>query len=231
MGIAEYFGVLIVLIISFFFMLAPYSIALIIYYIIKRKQNKYFLKNQNIDYKKNKYKEVDVERIPKQYDISKLKTDLYDLFYKFEIAYNNLDCNTLYNISTPRLYSIYYEAIRLGTKLGEKRIITNIKNDDFVIFDYIGKKENDEKKETFKAYVELSYVNYTQNTKGVIISGSTKEIKEKFEVYFVKIKSLNKYKCPYCGAINEGNVCDYCKSKITDKNEFRIDEIRKIEAK
>ena len=54
-------------------------------------------------------------------DIKVLEDYLYDIFYRFEEAYNNLDYNTMSTLSTSKLYNNYYTDISLNLKIGNRR--------------------------------------------------------------------------------------------------------------
>lgn len=81
----------------------------------KEKNNIYF------DVSKEKLKMFNTD------DIDSLKNYFYDIFLKFETAYNNLDYNTIKIVSTKQLFQNYYTGITLDLKVGRKRIIENIK--------------------------------------------------------------------------------------------------------
>lgn len=217
------------------FMTWPVSIPLIIYYLIKRSNNRKQFKNsviRNIDYfkeiKNGKYTDIKADRLSgfDIHDLDKLKAFLYDIFVNFENAYNSLDYNTMYNLSTKKLYNMYYTNVECSIKLDEKRIIKDIDVDRMIIYDAY----SSEYRQVVFAMIEISYINYVQKTNGKIISGNPNEkIKESFEVNFVKyFKDIDLFKCPNCGASIKGTTCDYCKSKVNNC-EFKIDSIQKIE--
>ena len=97
--------------------------------------HKYFKSNvvkaNNSDLTKSKYREyVDVSNAKlakfNTDDLESLKDYIYDIFYKFEVAYNNLDYNVMKMLSTKQLYQNYYTGITLDLKVGKKRIIDSI---------------------------------------------------------------------------------------------------------
>ena len=77
--------------------------------------------------------------------------------------------------------------------------------------------------------IEVSYVSYTLNKYGNIISGNRNEaITERFEVTFRKdFERKEVIKCPNCGADVVGNKCEYCRKTIKNE-EFKISSIKKI---
>ena len=180
----------------------------------------------NISYKKE-YKDIDYVKLQGfDTNISNLKMYLYDIFLKFENAYNNLDFNTMYNLCTERMYDMYHTNITLNLKFEEKKIIDQIKIEKMIVYDVFAS----EFKQIVYTLIKISSISYTQKTNGKIVSGSpTKPITESFEVTFIKtFKQKDKYKCPNCGASVNGSQCEYCQSKIDNSGDFRIDSIKKI---
>ena len=117
MGIVESIGFFIFVIIFLFCFFWPISLPLLIIYIVKRKKNRKQFKAMNISYKKE-YKDIDYVKLQGfDTNISNLKMYLYDIFLKFENAYNNLDFNTMYNLCTERMYDMYHTNITLNLKL------------------------------------------------------------------------------------------------------------------
>lgn len=226
MGIVESIGFFIFVIIFLFCFFWPISLPLLIIYIVKRKKNRKQFKAMNISYKKE-YKDIDYVKLQGfDTNISNLKMYLYDIFLKFENAYNNLDFNTMYNLCTERMYDMYHTNITLNLKFEEKKIIDQIKIEKMIVYDVFAS----EFKQIVYTLIKISSISYTQKTNGKIVSGSpTKPITESFEVTFIKtFKQKDKYKCPNCGASVNGSQCEYCQSKIDNSGDFRIDSIKKI---
>jgi hypothetical protein len=159
-------------------------------------------------------------------DLSKLKVYLYDIYSKFENAYNTLDYNTMYNVCTEKMYNLYHSSIQLDLKFDEKKMIELQQLDNMIIYDTYTSKY----KQVVYTVITVKYINYTMKSDGTIVSGSpTKPVKESFEVIFIKqFKQDGKYRCPSCGASVQGAICDYCKTKIDACDEYRIDSIKKI---
>ena len=223
-GIVFFIFVLLFLLCMFW----PISVPLLIIYIIQRNKNKKVFKSMIISDKKKDYSDINQSKLNgfEITDISKLKIYLYDIFYRFETAYNNVDYNTMFNLSTSQLYNLYHTNIVLNLKFDEKKIIDQIKlNKMYIIEAYASKY-----KQVLTTVIDISYINYTIKSDGKVISGSpTKLINEKFEVTFIKnFDTKHEYRCPNCGANVKGTTCEYCKSTITDNGEFRIDSIKKI---
>ncbi len=116
---------------------------------IKRKNNRNYFKNNIIVNKKietnagkvNKYQRTynDVSKEALQRfntdDINSLKEYFYDMFLKFETAYNNLDYNMMKILSTKQLFQNYYTGMSLDLKVGKKKIISDIKKKKVIIFE------------------------------------------------------------------------------------------------
>ena len=90
---------------------------------IKRRKTKAYFKSCVVNSKKQIYKDVSLKdlEVLNTSNIELLKDELYDLFYKFEVAYNSLGYNIMKMISTTDLYNNYYTGISLDLKAGEKR--------------------------------------------------------------------------------------------------------------
>lgn len=204
---------------------------LIISQIRKNKSNK-AMKNNVInasnnkeDFKK-KYKDIDQEKLRELDidDLNKLKAYLYEIFYKFEKAYNDLDYNTMINTSTAKLYNNYHTNIVLNLRCAQKKIIENIELKKVTVYDIFCTT----RKQVISTIIEIENISYMMDHQGKIISGKTSHVQERFEVLFVKNYDNNaSIKCPNCGASVSGSECEYCGTKVRN-NEFRIDSIKKI---
>ena len=201
--------------------------------IIKRRRiKKYFQStvvrvNYTIDNKKNIYKDVtkkDLEEFNTE-NIEALKDDLYDKFYRFEVAYNSLDYNMMKMLSTTQLYNNYYTGISLDLKVGEKRIIDDVQRKSVILYEV----NSTIAKQTASLLIEVSYINYRIDKDGNVISGERfKPVTEKFEVVFRKdFQKEENVKCPNCGANIVGNKCEYCRTAIKD-SDFKISSIKRV---
>ena len=226
MGILEPILILIILIFVLILCTWPISLPFLIIYIIKRAKNKKTFKSLIIS-NSNELKDVSESKLSgfDITDISNLKKYLYDIFYKFETAYNNVDYNTMYNLSTPKLYDLYHTNIVLNLKFDEKKIIDNIVLEKMLITDAYSSSN----KQVITTAIDISYLNYTMKSDGKIVNGNpTKMIKERFEVIFIKnFDKKDSSRCPNCGANVTGSTCEYCNSSISS-SDFRIDSIKKI---
>lgn len=158
-------------------------------------------------------------------DIDALKEYFYDIFYRFEVAYNNLDYSVMKMLSTKQLYQNYYTGISLDLKSGKKKIIEEIDRKQVIIYEL----DTTLIKQIASAMIEISYYNYTIDKNGHVVSGDrNKPAVEKFEVEFRKDFEREKVThCPNCGAKLNGVRCDYCKAFV-DNSEFVISSIRRI---
>ncbi len=202
---------------------------------VKRKRNQNYFKQNVVNYKqdntinnrKNIYIDVNKEKLKifNTDDINSLKNYFYDIFYKFETAYNNLDFNTMKILSTSQLYNNYHTGISLDLKVGKKRVINNIQKVNVILYEL----DSTPTKQVASLMIEVSYINYTLDNKGYVISGNKeKQINEKFDITFRKdFETKPITKCPNCGANLVGNKCSYCDSIIKDV-EFKISSIKRI---
>lgn len=195
---------------------------------IKRSNSHAYFKNNVVYYeKRSPYKDVSIDKLEifNTNDIKALKDHFYSIFIDFENAYNNLDYNMMRLLSTPQLFEKYYMGISLDLKKGYKKIISNIKRKDVILYEV----DSTTVKQVASVMIEIAYIGYTINGEGYIVSGSRSNIiNEKFEVVFRKEFNNNEVvKCPNCGANIVGNKCEYCRSTIKN-TDFRISSIKKI---
>lgn len=158
-------------------------------------------------------------------DIKSLKKYLFEIFTKFEKAYNELDFNTMKSLSTSQLYQNYYTGIKLDMQDGNKKMIDEIKLKDIIVFEALSSSI----KQIISCKIDINYKNYTLNSIGQVIRGSQMHsVDESFEVTFRKDFDKNDViKCPNCGASINGSKCDYCRTLIRNE-EFKISSIKKI---
>ena len=197
----------------------------------KRVASKEYFKSNVIKYGGTNiikgYKDVTKDKLEKFNitDINTLKDFVYDTFYQFELAYNNLDYNVMKSISTKELYNNYYTGISLDLKTGKKRIINDIERKKVIIYGL----DSTSIKQTILAYIEVEYYNYIIDKNGDVISGNRQhKTKEKFEVIMRKdFEREDIYKCPNCGATLTGNKCSYCRTTLKNV-EFKISSIKRL---
>ena len=195
---------------------------------IQRAQNIRYFANTIIEHApESKYKDVSKSILENYHidDIGSFKNTLFELFEQFEKAYNSLDYNTMKQITTSQLYENYYTGISLNIKDGKKKVIDDIVRKKVVVFDM----ESTPTKQIIQTLITISYISYTIDKNGYIISGSKDmKITENFEVTFKKEYTENNIqKCPNCGAMVSGKRCDYCRTTIKD-TEFKISSIKKV---
>lgn len=212
-----------------------------VFRLIRRNTNRNYFKNSVITVDRNdvtvktssakknyaEYIDVSKEELKRfnTENIDALKDYLYDIFYKFEQAYNNLDYSTMKYYSTKQLYQNYFTGISLDLKFGKKRIIEDIERKNVILYEV----DSTIAKQSAALMIEISYINYVVDGNGEIISGyRNTKITEKFEVEFRKyFESHDINKCSNCGAVVTGSKCDYCRTPVQN-DEFRINSIRKI---
>lgn len=234
------FGTIIVIIAVFGRIVFYLIIIKLIVNAVKRVKNHKFFKNnvvrntsinqqvENTNARKNnKYIDVSKEQLERfnTDNIDSLKDYFFDIFLKFENAYNNLDYNMMKMLSTKQMYQNYYTGISLDLKAGQKKIIDKIERKKVIIYEL----DSTIAKQTLSAMIEISYITYTINGNGYVISGNRdKPITERFEVTFRKDFEKNEItKCPNCGANVTGNKCDFCRTTIKNV-EFKISSIKRI---
>ena len=195
---------------------------------IKRQQSiHYFAQNVVNSVVTDKYKDVPKSKLDEFHieDIGSFKDSLYGIFEEFEKAYNSLDYNTMKQISTAQLYENYYTGISLNIKDGKKKVIDDIVRKKIVVFAI----DSTSVKQIVQTLITISYISYTIDKNGYIISGSKEnKLTETFEVTFKKEYNKDNFQtCPNCGATVSGKKCDYCRTTIKD-NTFKISSIKKV---
>lgn len=229
-----FYGVMIIVPVFFIFVLIrSISDSIRIANTVKFFQSSIIVPNNRKDFqdttngKKNIYKDVPQYKLDRLDvdDIDTLKDYLFDIFYKFEMAYNNLDYNEMRILTTKQLFQKYHTGISLNLKVGKKKVINDVKREKMTIYEV----DSTSAKQVVSAMVVVSYINYTLDKNGYVISGNklTPAI-ERFEIEFRKdFEKEELSHCPNCGAKITGNKCEYCKS-IIDSNDFKICSIRRI---
>lgn len=234
-GFSLFFGIIYIVEIVFNVFIFYFVIKVIVEAFKKHKTNNYFKSNvvyyQEINGKSSKYAneyvDVSKDKLAKfnTDDINALKGYFYEIFYNFEIAYNNLDYRMMKLLSTEQLYENYHTGISLDLKYGKKKVISDIQKKKVIIYEL----DSTMLKQVASVYIEVSYLNYTLDKNGYVILGSRDfPVTEKFEVQFRKDYNRKKLThCPNCGAALNSNKCEYCKTKIRE-SDFRISSIKRI---
>ena len=198
---------------------------------VKRTKNKTYFKNNVINYEeekeKVKYTDISMEELStfQTSDLDGFKDYFYNLFYDFEMAYNNLDYNTMKLLSTKQLFQNYHTGLTLDLKQGNKRIIKDITREKVIVFETISTTI----KQAVSTVITISYISYVENGDGKIISGNKdSKITESFEVIFRKnFGDDTPTNCPNCGAPISSEKCEFCNTVINNVD-FRIASIKKI---
>jgi len=176
---------------------------------------------------KVKYTDISIEELStfQTSDLDGFKDYFYNLFYDFEMAYNNLDYNTMKLLSTKQLFQNYHTGLTLDSKQGNKRIIKDITREKVIVFETISTTI----KQAVSTVITISYISYVENGDGKIISGNKdSKITESFEVIFRKnFGDDTPTNCPNCGAPISSEKCEFCNTVINNVD-FRIASIKKI---
>lgn len=234
------FSIFIIFIYIFEFLINGFIIYMFVKVIVeafKRTKNHNYFKNNVILYKDVMKRSN--SKYPKEYtDVSKnelarfntddlngLKNYFYDIFYRFEVAYNNLDYGTMKMLSTKQLYQNYYTGMTLDLKAGKKKIIDRINREKVIVFEL----DSTSMKQTASVLIEINYYNYTVDKRGYVVKGNKDyPVKEKFVVVFRKdFNQKDATNCPNCGARLKDGKCSYCKSVLLEE-EFKISSIKRV---
>ena len=171
------FGIAFVIcfIVILFFMIWPISIPFLIIYLIKRNNNRKYFKSTVVN-SSTVYKDISPDKLVgfDITDLSKMKIFLYDIFYRFETAYNSLDYNTMYNLCTSKIYGMYQTNMNINSKFDQKRIIEV--DGLFIAVGRIPENQN------FAKYIKLDELGYAiagedckTNTDGIYVSGDNRK--------------------------------------------------------
>ena len=219
----------------------PISLPLLIYCIIKKRQNKKEFKNtvihkngyiNNGNYYLNRIQDayIDIDNYKlKDFDsndLEALKLYFGSLFLEFEKAYNNIDYKTLYNLCTHSLYSLYSSDLNVKSKLCQKKTIDNVEIEKMVIYNSV----KDEKEHKVYVMIRINSINYTQNAYGTVIAGNAySKTSEEFIVTFIKMANIKdeSVRCPNCGAMINSTKCEYCNTEFK-QYDFKICSINKL---
>ena len=149
----------------------------------------------------------------------------YDIFVNFETAYNNLDYSAMKAVSTTPLFQNYYTGISLDLEVGKKKVINDIERKNVIVYEM----DSTIAKQVISAIIEVSYLEYTIDKEGKVVSGSrTKRQTEKFAVVFRKDFAQKELtNCPNCGVKLTNGECEYCKTTVS-KEQFKIHSIKRI---
>lgn len=214
-----------------FYILIFYIIFKTISSSVRRNKNKTYFKNNIINYEeekeKVKYTDISLEELStfQTSDLNSFKDYFYNLFYDFEMAYNNLDYNTMKLLSTKQLFQNYHTGLTLDSKQGNKRIIKDITREKVIVFETISTTI----KQAVSTVITISYITYVENSDGRIISGDKNfKITESFEVIFRKnFSDDTPTNCPNCGAPISSEKCEFCNT-IINNVDFKIASIKKV---
>ncbi len=168
----------------------------------------------------NNYNDVSleqVESIDKTIDISKLKTHLFEIYEKIQIAWMNFDYDTIRKNTTDELFNMYKAQLDTLKLKKQKNIMEDITFKEAKIYDI----KKDQAVITVKVYLVVSFYDYVikEATNEVVRGDKKTKMQVKYELTFVKSALNNNQveKCPNCGApvdINASATCPYCDSTL-----------------
>lgn len=168
----------------------------------------------------NSYHDIDINKIKeidKDFDISKFKEDVYNIYKDIQVAWMNFDEDKIRSLTTDEVYNMYKSQLETLKLKKQKNIMKDFNLIDVKIIDI--KKEKDVIE--VKAYLNVTCYDYVikEETNEVVRGDSRHKINIKYELTFVKSASNNKKeeKCPNCGAkvdIVSSSTCPYCNSTL-----------------
>jgi len=172
----------------------------------------------------SKYKELTQEQISKiipSLNVTEFNFKAYQIFYDVQMAWMDFEYPKLKELITDELYNSYVMQLDALKSKNQKNTMKQFELIESHIFEL--KEENG--LYIAKVYLDVRFLDYIENVNtGIIVRGSVNDkVYNTYILTFIcsKEKSNNVNYCPRCGAKVEGNVtgtCEYCKSKLINKN-------------
>ena len=179
--------------------------------------------------------QLEANKIIPNFNIQEFNFYAYQLFYDTQIAWMNFDYDKLKELLTDELYNSYVMQLDTLKIKNHKNTMKEFELINSHIFDL--KEENDIY--IAKVYLNVKFYDYIENVNtGMILRGTTnRKLNNIYVLTLIKSKELTKNMniCPSCGANVAGNstgICEYCKSKLINKNyDWIISKKEKISQK
>ena len=171
-----------------------------------------------IDMPKEKIMNVD-----SSINILKLKREVFTIYKNVQIAWMNMDYESLRKYTTDELYNMYESQLKVLESKKEKNIMEDIECNNFKT--KIINVSINNGIETVIFYLNVKQFDYVVDSNNKVVRGNDK-IKNNVEYIITLTRSVKNEKvdkCPNCGAsidIVSGGICPYCDSTIinsTDK--------------
>lgn len=197
------------------------------------------VKQQNIQREIQKtFTPIDKEKVNSiipNFDIEEFNFKAYQIFYDIQIAWMNFDYDKLKDLVTDELYNSYVMQLDALKLKNHKNTMKDFELINSCIFDL--KEENGVY--IAKVGLNVKFYDYIENVNtGMILRGTAnRKLNNTYVLTLIRSKEdTNKINnCPRCGAIVEGNstgICEYCKSKLINKNyDWVMSKKEKIEQK
>ena len=145
----------------------------------------------------------------------------YNIYCKVQDAWMNFKLDSIKNIITDELYTMYESQLATLEVKGEQNIMK-----DFVLKNsFLKGFEKQNNTVTISTVYIIEFYDYIaeQSTGKVIRGTADKKMRIKYEMKFRQTLDETKKvtKCPNCGAdieMNTSGVCDYCHTKLVTEN-------------
>lgn len=213
------------LMIGFFVLMFSFGLPILIIISIsltnKNRRKKYQEQENKIREIFNGISKEKVESIIPNFNIEEFNFKAYQIFYDIQMAWMNFDYDKLKELLTDELYNSYVMELDALKIKNHKNTMKDFELIKCNIFDL--KEENG----IFVAQVALDvkFYDYVENANtGIILRGTpNRKLNNIYILTLIKTKEETtlKNRCPQCGALVEGNttgICEYCKSKLVNKN-------------
>lgn len=161
-----------------------------------------------------------------------------DIFKDIQKAWSKKDYQVLEFYETNRLFQEHKNQL---TNMDLRKInnyVENINIKDLSIIDC----EVEEKYVRIIVGVEVSLIDYYQNKKGEIVSGSAEKTRNvQYHLVFIKeednqdmdLRTIKNLACPYCGApiqLDKINYCEYCQKDLPKfQNSYQLDDLEIVQ--
>lgn len=220
---------LLLIITEILLLLIPISVS---YAIVTHKKNKMIRENHIVE-EDYQFRIDNIEQFKVYFPKAKIKDikkQLYDKFYKIQIAKTKFDYDTLRELCTDELYNMYKTQLQLMEMKAHKHIM-----DDFRLMDIRIYGVNEVNGLIYlDVYMKVNFVDYVEDVDDGYIAKNFRGnyVTNRYIMSFVRRADTTKeQKCPDCGAIirEHSTTCEYCRGKIvTNSDDFILSKKTKI---
>lgn len=218
---------------SLFLEMLIFFIPLLISILLLNSKRKKMIKENHIVEEDYQYRIDNVEQFKKclpNAKIKEVKKQLYDKFYRIQIAKTKFDYDTLRKLCTDELYNMYKTQLQVMDMKAQKHVMDDFRPINIRIY---GASEVNGLIH-LDVYLKVSFLDYIEDVDDEYIAKGHRAnyVTNRYIMSFVKkADNTKELKCPDCGAIikEHSTTCEYCRGKIvTDSDDFILSKKTKI---